>query len=102
MGLRTELHNELKTLLGSSNAYFQPPESIRMKYPCYVYSREPSHILRADNQAYRRVRKYDLIYITLDPDDPLIEKTEDHFQMCKFRRSYKADDLNHYYYDLYY
>ena len=102
MGSRTELHDELKTLLGKNDCYFQPPESIKMKYPCYVYHRESPDILRADNIMYRRVHKYGLTYITRDPDDPLIEKTEDHFRMCRLSRFYAVDGLNHYFYELFY
>ena len=102
MGRRTDLHIELKELLGSKNVYFQPPENVKLSYPCYVYRREPSDILRADNKLYRRVHKYGLTYITRNPDDPLIDATESHFKMCRFRRFYAADDLNHYSYDLFY
>lgn len=102
MGSRHELHDELCSLLNTRNCYFQPPETIKLKYPCYIYKREAPNLLRADNHVYRRVNKYGLTYITLDPDDPLIEETEDHFSMCRLQRSYAADDLNHYYYDLYY
>jgi len=102
MGSRRNLHDELKALLGTNNCYFQPPESIRMSYPCYRYKREPPENFRADNIKYAGVHKYGLWYITYDPDDPLIEETEDHFAMCKLVRVYTADNLNHNYYELYY
>ena len=102
MGRRQNLHDELKELLGTNNCYFQPPESIKLKYPCYVYKRSAPDRLRADNLLYRRVNKYELIYITFNPDDPLIETTEDHFSMCSLLRHYAADGLNHYYYEIYY
>ena len=101
MDRRTDLHDELKELLGTNNCYFQPPSSLRLSYPCYVYHREPSNLIRADNLMYRRVHKYTLIYITPNPDDPLIDETESHFSMCRFSRFYTADDLNHYVYELY-
>lgn len=102
MDRRFELHDELKELLGTTNCYFQPPESLKLKYPCYVYRRAASDRLRADNLLYRRVDHYDLTYITLNPDDPLIHETEDHFSMCSLTQFYAADGLNHYHYDLYY
>lgn len=102
MARRLELHDELEDLLGSNDCYFQPPESLKLNYPCYVYKLLDTDLLRADNQVYRRVNEYGLTYITYDPDDPLIEETEDHFKMCKFVRFYAADGLNHYYYYLYY
>lgn len=102
MGRRTDLHDELKKLLGTNNCYFQPPESIKLKYPCYVYHLSSPDHLMADNGVYHRFNKYSLTYITRDPDDPLIEQTEDHFHYCKLVRPYTADYLNHYNYDLYY
>lgn len=102
MGRRTDLHEELKGLLGTNNCYFQPPESVKLKYPCYVYHRSAPDLLRADDEIYHRFHKYSLTYITPDPDDPLIEETEDHFKYCKMVRHFVADYLNHYNYDLYY
>lgn len=109
MGTRVELQEELKSLLGTSEekgnaarCYFQPPESIKMSYPCFVYSRERSDIIDADNLIYRRVHRYSLTYLTYDPDDPLIDGVEEHFRFCRFVRHNKANNLNHYHYDLYY
>lgn len=109
MGTRRELHNELKSILGTTDksgdearCYFQPPESIKMGYPCFVYGRESPHVMRADNLLYRRIRHYGLTYVTYEPDDPIIEEVEEHFPMCRLTRSYMIDNLNHYYYDLYY
>lgn len=109
MGTRYELHGELKGLLGTTDktgdearCYFQPPESIKLTYPCIVYSRESPHILRADNNMYHRVRHYGVTYITPNPDDELVDSIETHFPMCRLTRTYTADNLNHYYYDIYY
>lgn len=109
MGTRHKLHAELKQLLGTSEltgdaarCYFQPPESIKMSYPCFVYDRARSDNIRADNLIYRRVHHYELTYLTHDPDDPMIDGLEDHFKMCRFSRHNRAKGLNHYHYDLYY
>lgn len=109
MGSRLDLNSELKTLLGTSDkhgvetrCFFQPPESLKLSYPCYVYSRDYHDITRADNLIYRRVRRYGLTYITRDPDDPLIEGTEDHFLMCRLINTNAVNGLYHYHYDLYY
>lgn len=102
MGRRTDLHDELKAMLGTNNCYFQPPESVKMKYPCIVYSRDANYVARADNQAYRQKHRYNLIYITSDPDDQMVDEIEHHFPLCRFDRFYAADYLNHYSYTLYY
>lgn len=102
MAHRLELHDELKELLGTNNCFFQPPESLKLNYPCYVYHLIDTNLFHANDTIYHRTNKYGLTYITLDPDDPLIEETEDHFKMCKFVRFYAEQGLNHYYYYLYY
>ena len=40
MGSRLELQSKLEELLGSRNVYYQPPESLKMKYPAIRYSKE--------------------------------------------------------------
>lgn len=109
MGSRHELHDELKALLGTTKktgnearVYFQPPESIKLSYPCYVYHRVPNTDLRANNMVYKRFTKYALTYITYEPDDPLIDETEDHFSMCRMMNTSSSSGLNNYYYDLFY
>ena len=34
---RNDLQKLLVEVLGSKNVYFQPPESVKMKYPAIVY-----------------------------------------------------------------
>lgn len=109
MGSRVELNDELKALLGTEDetglatrVYFQPPESIKLTYPCYVYHRAGNAHLTADNGKYRMTPRYTLTYITYDPDDPLIQQTEEHFQLCRMTGASGSGGVNNYYYDLYY
>lgn len=109
MGTRLELQAELQTLLGTeelsgteARCFFQPPESIKMTYPCFVYSLQRPDIIRADNLIYRRVRSYSLTYLTRDPDDSLIDGIEDHFKHCRLTHTNRVNGLNQYHYDLYY
>ena len=52
MGQRLDLQTELEELLGSRNVYFQPPESLRMNYPCIRYTRSSGETTFADNKPY--------------------------------------------------
>ena len=38
MKTRVDLQQKLEDFLGSRNVYFQPPENIRLKFPCIIYS----------------------------------------------------------------
>lgn len=98
---RLQLHEKLCDILGSRNVYFQPPESIQMKYPAIVYSLDDIRIARADDSAYRSTRRYSVTLIDADPDSAVIEKLAA-LPMCQFNRDYKTDNLNHDVFELFF
>lgn len=102
MDRRLTLHEELIGLLGSNNVYFQPPETLKMKYPCIRYTKERPDVTRADNIRYKKTDHYELIYISTDPDDPMPERIADHFTYCEIERYYKSSNLSHCALNLYY
>lgn len=94
MANRLDLHKKLKTILGSNNVYFQPPESIKMRYPAIVYSLATIKNLPADDFGYLRHRAYMVILIDPNPDSEIVDKLLD-LPMCRFDRAYAGDNLNH-------
>ena len=91
---RLSLHELLTGFLGSNKAYFQPPESLKMSYPCFRYVIENVASQYADNFPYKTNERYLVTYITRDADDPLPK------QLCKehgfsYERYYAADNLHH-------
>lgn len=101
MASRLNLQTELETLLGSRNVYYQPPASVQMEYPAIVYSLSDIRNTHATNGVYKQDNAYSLTYITRDPDDENIHKIS-LLRNCRFDRSYKSENLNHYVYTLYY
>lgn len=101
MKRRLELHEILCALLGSRNVYFQPPESVKLKYPCIIYSRQRIETGFADNAPYKIDKCYELTLITSDPDSELVDKLLT-LPMCKHDRHYTSDNLNHDTYTIYY
>ena len=99
---RLELQNKLSELLGSNDVYFQPPASIRLKYPCIIYNLTNIEARRADNVAYNLDSGYEIMYITKDPDDGFKELMIREFPKCRFNRFFTSDNLNHYVFILYY
>ena len=101
MGSRIELQALLEELLGSRNVYFQPPESIRMKYPAIVYSLNNIEKFHASNAIHKQNVVYTITYIDEDPDSENVEKI---FKLpyCNFDRFYTSDNLNHYIFTIYY
>lgn len=92
---RIELQTLLENVLGSRNVYFQPPESIRMEYPAIIYSLNRINNNYADNSIYLKNKEYELIVIDWDPESEIVDRLSE-LLFCRFDRSYKADDLNHF------
>lgn len=102
MGTRIDLHNKLVEILGSSNVYFQPPATIKMKYPAFVYSLDTIQTRFANNLTYKQKRRYTITYITTDPDSEIIDEFVTDLSSVSFDRVYTADNLYHYVYTIYY
>lgn len=100
MSRRLKLHNILCEILGCSNegfdcrAYFQPPASVKMKYPAIVYGLEDIANTYANDGVYLSQRKYSVMVIDKDPDSPLVGKVAS-LPTCRFNRHYEKDNLNH-------
>lgn len=89
---RQDLQNFLKTK--TANVYFQPPENVKIKYPCIVYSRTRIDNTFANNEVYRLDHAYQLVYIHTNPDDPMIDVLAQ-LPTCRFQREYVSDQLYH-------
>ena len=98
---RLDLQTLLEGLMGSRNVYFQPPENLKLKYPCIIYRFVDIDTNKADDIKYLKFRRYELILIHSDPDNILVDAVED-LQYCEFDRSYVTDNLYHYVYTLYF
>lgn len=101
MANRNDFNTALRTLLGSANVYFQPPETIKMAYPAIVYSLSRIQNDYADNMVYRQKTAYNVILITRNPDDTAI-KALSKFPYSSFNNAYVSDNLNHYSFTIYY
>lgn len=94
MGSRLELQNLLESILGSRNVYYQPPESIKIKYPAIIYSRNNIDNNFADDIVYMQNHTYQIIVIDANPDSEIINKISK-LPMCRYDRHYTSDNLNH-------
>ena len=101
MANRLELHELLCGILGSRNVYYQPPESVKMKYPAIVYSKTDIRNIFADNEVYMQSHAYLITVIDEDPDSEVAEKISD-LPTCRFNRHFNTDNLNHYVFRLYF
>lgn len=102
MASRAYLHEELCTLLGTRNVYFNPPESVKLKFPCIVYSRSGVYKRDANDRMYTTTNRYTVTCIDSNPDSNLPDQIIAHFPMCSFDRAFVSDNLNHNVITLYY
>ena len=102
MASRLELQRRLEEILGSNNVYYQPPENVRMKYPCFVYEQYTTFNPHADDKSYLYLPGYQVTIIDYDPDSPLKEKIINSIPMCRWSRHYVSDNLNHDVFVVYY
>lgn len=101
MEKRIELQKIFCDLLGSDNVYFQPPESVKMRYPAIVYSLDDLFGRRADDRIYLGCKRYSVTLIDGDPDNVFVDSIAA-LPLCSFDRHYKQDNLNHYVFTIYF
>lgn len=91
---RIELQRLLEHVLHGERVYYQPPESIKMKYPAIIYQRSDIRNLFADDHPYRQSTAYQVTVVDKDPDSEIVKRVA-RLPMCRFDRHYTADGLNH-------
>lgn len=101
MASRLELQTLLEQIAESRNVYYQPPESIKMNYPAIVYTRYDINNINADNKPYANTNAYTITVIDKNPDSVIVDRVKA-LPMCSYDRNYKADNLNHDVFTLYF
>lgn len=91
---RIALHELLVSVLGSENVYFQPPESLQLRFPAIIYSRSELNNRFADNSVYSRDNAYEVIVVDQNPDSEIVQRISE-LPFCRFNRHYRSDHMNH-------
>lgn len=101
MRTRLQLQSNLETALGSRNVYYQPPESLKLSYPCIVYELASENVNYANNELYSGKKRYTVTVIDKKADSPIPDRIR-RFLYCSFDRAFVSDNLNHYVFSIYY
>lgn len=91
---RIKLQALLEEVLGSKQVYFQPPSSIRMKYPAIVYSRGNIENLSANDSVYIQRHSYTITVMDYDPDSEIVKKIS-MIPGIRFGNHFTSENLNH-------
>ena len=98
---RMELQEKLETLV--KHVYFQPPENVKMKYPCIVYERDGMNMKLADDEKYLPTIRYQVTYITTNPDtNDFILRLLESFKYIQYNRHFVSENLHHEIFTIYY
>ncbi len=107
MGQRKSLHNILVEIMeewfddADSRVYFQPPETIRLIYPCIIYERDTADTQFADNAPYIYTNRYEVTVIDRDPDSEIPSRIA-MLPMTINDRHFTSDNLHHDVFKIYY
>ena len=94
MSSRLDLQEELEFILGSTNVYFQPPENVKLSFPCIIYKRNTANSIHADNSLYLYQKSYTVTVIDSNPDSPIPDRIV-LLPKSVYVRHYTKDHLNH-------
>lgn len=107
MSSRLDLHETFCNILnltdptdGDRHVYFQPPESVKMKYPAIRYKIKDFRKIYANDGSYKTHPSYEVILIDKKPDSAYFESIL-LLPFCSFDRSYISDNLNHFVFTIY-
>ena len=92
---RAELQTKLEEILGSNHVYFDPPESVKMQYPCIVYERDAGDINFANNNPYRFEVRYNITAISKKADNPIIGTLALALPKIRYDRHFVSSGLHH-------
>lgn len=101
MGQQLQLQTLLESIQGSTAVYFQPPSNVVMEYPCIVYGVSDLDSKFADNLPYLQRTQYQITVIDRSPTADIWKKVGA-LPLCSMDRTAVVDNLNHYYFTLYF
>lgn len=101
MASRLKLHSKLEEILGNTNVYYQPPESVKMKYPAIRYKLDDLDSMHADNRVYLLRNKYSITLIDRNPESAYVNKLA-MMPTCRLNSNFISENLNHWVFSLYF
>ena len=100
MASRLDLQAIFEEILASRNVYFSPPASVQMSYPAIRYKLTGVENIFANGGSYIRRPEYEVILIDKNPESPYFDQILS-LPYCRFVRSYVANNLNHFVFNIY-
>ena len=97
---RTTCEDEIKAE-AARHVFFQPPENLKIAYPCIIYTQTGRNVKYAGNSIYASKTQYNITVIDKTPDST-IPKFVEQLPLCKYDRRFVTDNLYHDIFTIYY
>lgn len=98
MGQRLDLQQTLRQCMAEAgcepHVYFQPPEGLKMTYPCIVYSRSHMDMTYANDLPYGHRWRDQLTVIDRNPESRIVEEVAN-LPMVRQDRVFTSQNLYH-------
>ena len=92
----SELQVILQEILGESGkAYYQPPENLKLSYPCIVFERTNALTNYADNNPYQITKRYTITLMTKTADNDEFVDQLLKLPMCTYDRQFVNENIVH-------
>lgn len=92
MDRRLELDDIFRKI--TSNVYYQPPENLKLVYPCIVYELDQIVMRYANNRPYDGRPRYCVTSISRDPESRITKQIAT-LPMCRHEKHFVNDNLHH-------
>lgn len=95
MNDRSQILKDKFEELGIEHVYTQPPESVKLEYPCVIIRATSGTTMYAGNLPYHYEDRFEVTYIRRSRDPDMVREIAMAFPKCGHDRSYAADNLYH-------
>lgn len=79
----------------AENVYYNPPEGVKMQYPCIIYALQAKPDNSADNLPYFMNETYQITYIHRSVEEESVSDRMARTKGFSFDRSFRSDNLYH-------
>lgn len=102
---RIDVQGRLETAMSmveyTPHVYYQPPESIKLAYPCIVYGRDNFDMKYANDHIYKDMTKYTVTVMDVNPVSPLVDVLRT-IPYCRMDREFTTTGIHHFIFTLFY
>lgn len=95
MNKRLKLQKIFENILENKHVYFQPPEGMKLEYPCIIYKKAVPSITRADNRVYTLTPRYEVTIVDKNPESTIPYSILNAIESSSIDRYFVTNNLNH-------